>query len=109
MLRIDGRAMADGSSHASGDLAEWPQRQRQRQETLLWRAPSPQTLGRIKRWHQALKNPILLENQFILGDLEVSVAHRNHQRFHESLITVMPSDVYLGRGKANLQQRERIK
>ena len=29
----------------------------------------PQTQGKIERWHQTLKNRILLENDFLPGDL----------------------------------------
>jgi transposase InsO family protein len=45
--------------------------------------------GKIERWHQTLKNRILLENYYLPGDLETQieafVAHYNHQRYHESL------------------------
>ena len=30
----------------------------------------PQTQGKIERWHQTLKNRILLENHHLPGDLE---------------------------------------
>jgi putative transposase len=30
----------------------------------------PQTQGKIERWHQTLKNRILLEHHFLPGDLE---------------------------------------
>jgi hypothetical protein len=60
-------------------------------------------------WHQTLKSRILLENYFLPGDLEAFVDNYNHQRYHESLNNVTPSDVYFGRDKALLQQRERIK
>ena len=67
----------------------------------------------VERWHQTLKNRILLENYFLPGDLEAQIEafvdHYNHQRYHESLNNVTPSDVYFGRDKAILQQRERIK
>ena len=73
----------------------------------------PQTQGKIERWHQTLKNRILLENYFLPGDLEAHIEtfvdHYNHQRYHESLNNVTPSDVYFGRDKEILQQRERIK
>ena len=73
----------------------------------------PQTQGKIERWHQTLKNRILLENYFLPGDLEAQIEafvdHYNHQRYHESLNNVTPADVYFGRDKAILKQRERIK
>ena len=73
----------------------------------------PQTQGKIERWHQTLKNRILLENYFFPADLktqiEAFVDHYNHQRYHESLNNVTPSDVYLGRAQAILNQWERIK
>ena len=67
----------------------------------------PQAQGKIERWHQTLKNRILL------GDLEAQiktfVEHYNHQRYHESLANVTPADAYFGRTPAIIQQRERIK
>ena len=30
----------------------------------------PQTQGKIERWHQTLKNRVLLENYYLPGDLE---------------------------------------
>ncbi len=73
----------------------------------------PQTQGRIERWHQTLKNRILLENYYLPGDLEAQVGafveHYNHQRYHESLNNLTPADVYFGRGQTILLERERIK
>jgi len=73
----------------------------------------PQTQGKIERWHQTLKNRILLENYFLPGDLknqiETFVEHYNHQRYHESLDNVTPADAYCGRAQAIIKQRERIK
>ncbi len=34
----------------------------------------PMTQGRIERWHQTLKNRILLENYYPQGDLETKIA-----------------------------------
>jgi transposase InsO family protein len=34
----------------------------------------PMTQGKIERWHQTLKNRILLENYFLPGDLEAQIA-----------------------------------
>ncbi len=73
----------------------------------------PQTQGKIERWHQTLKNRILLENYYLPGDLEAQidafVGHYNHQRYHESLKSLTPADVYFGRGQTILLKRERIK
>jgi putative transposase len=101
----------NGSSCVSGELADWLQGKGMKHSRG---APHhPQTQGKIERWHQTLKNRILLENHFLPGDLEAQVEafvdHYNHQRYHESLNNVTPSDVYFGRDKAILKQKERIK
>ncbi|SFI83145.1 integrase core domain-containing protein, partial [Aerobium aerolatum] len=73
----------------------------------------PQTQGKIERWHQTMKNRILLENYFLPGDLEAQIGafveHYNHRRYHESLDNVTPADAYFGRAAAIIKQRERIK
>ncbi len=73
----------------------------------------PQTQGKIERWHQTLKNRILLENYFLPGDLESQVEafveHYNHRRYHESLQNVTPADAYFGRAPAIIKKRENIK
>ena len=76
-------------------------------------AEGAQTQGKTERWHQTLKNRILLEYYFLSGDLEAQmealVDHYNHQRCHECLKSDMPADVYLGRNKAILKQKEGAK
>jgi transposase InsO family protein len=73
----------------------------------------PMTQGKIERWHQTLKNRILLENYYLPGDLEAQidafVAYYNHRRYHESIDNLTPADVYFGRGQTILLERERIK
>jgi hypothetical protein len=58
------------------------------------------TQGKIERWHQTLKNRILLENYYLPGDLEAQieafVADYNHRRYHESIHNLTPADVYCG-------------
>ncbi len=106
------RLLSDnGSSYIAGDLAEWMERQDMKH---VCGAPyHPQTQGKIERWHQTLKNRILLENYYLPGDLEaqidVFVSYYNHQRYHESLKNLTPADVYFGRGQTILLKRERIK
>lgn len=73
----------------------------------------PQTQGKIERWHQTLKNRILLENYYLPEAREEAVAdfinHYNHHRYHESLSNLAPADVYLGRDEAILKRRKEIK
>ena len=73
----------------------------------------PMTQGKIERWHQTLKNRILLEHYYLPGDLrahiESFVDHYNHRRYHESLKNLTPADVYFGRAESILRRREVIK
>ena len=106
------RLLSDnGPSYISGDLAEYLADKGMKHTRG---APyHPQTQGKIERWHQTLKNRILLENYYLPGDLrqkvDAFVEHYNHRRYHESLQNLTPADVYFGRGQTILQQRERIK
>src|SRR5438105_2891861 len=106
------RLLSDnGSSYIAGDLAKWLD---DRKIKHLRGAPyHPMTQGKIERWHQTLKNRILLENYFLLGDLETQIAtfvdDYNHRRYHESIDNLTPADVYFGRGPTILAERERIK
>jgi putative transposase len=43
------------------------------------------------------------------GDLEAFVDHYNHQRYYESINNDTSADVYFGRDKAILREREKIK
>ena len=106
------RLLSDnGPCYISGDLAEWLDGNGMGH---VRGAPyHPQTQGKIERWHQTLKNRILLENYFLPGDLKAQIgkfiSHYNHKRYHESLQNLTPADVYFGRGQSILEQRERIK
>ena len=106
------RLLSDnGASYVAEDLAQWLDRQEMKH---VRGAPyHPQTQGKIERWHQTLKNRILLEHYYLPGDLErqvaAFVAHYNHARYHESLDNLTPADVYFGRAEAVLLERERIK
>ena len=106
------RLLSDnGSSYISSHLAEWLG---DRDIGHVRGAPyHPQTQGKIERWHQTLKNRILLDNYFFPGDLKAQITafvdHYNHQRYHESLKNLTPADVYFGRGQTILNTRERIK
>ena len=106
------RLLSDnGSSYIAGDLAVWLEDQRM--EHVRGAPNHPQTQGKIERWHQTLKNRILLENHYLPGALEAAIGefvdHYNHRRIHESLGNVTPADAYFGRAHAILEERRRIK
>ena len=119
------RLLSDnGSSYISGELADWLEDQKM--DHVRGAPYHPQTQGKIplidcgaidcravERWHQTLKNRILLENYYLPGDLrqqiDAFVDHYNHRRYHESLQNLTPADVYFGRGETILKQRERVK
>lgn len=106
------RLLSDnGPCYVSGELAQWLERERMRHTRG---APfHPMTQGKIERWHQTLKNRILLEHYYLPGDLGSEIAtfvnYYNTRRYHESLDNLAPADVYTGRGDAIRLQRERIK
>jgi transposase InsO family protein len=106
------RLLSDnGSSYISGDLAAFLDDKGM--EHVRGAPHHPQTQGKIERWHQTLKNRILLENYYLPGDLQAAierfVEHYNHRRYHESLNNLTPADVYFGRGQTILLERKRIK
>ena len=106
------RLLSDnGSSYISGDLAEWLEDQKM--DHVRGAPYHPQTQGKIERWHQTLKNRILLENYHLPGDLEnqidAFVDHYNNQRYHESIDNVTPADAYFGRHTAIIGRRKKIK
>src|SRR4051812_31408175 len=106
------RLLSDnGPCYIAGGLADWLSEKNLKHTRG---SPShPQTQGKIERWHQTLKNRILLENYYLPEDLERQIAafveHYNHGRYHESLGNLTPADVYFGRGETILLERERIK
>ena len=106
------RLLSDnGPSYIAGELAEYIEANKM---SHVRGAPMhPQTQGKIERWHQTLKNRILLENYFFEGELEAAIAtfidHYNNHRYPESIGNLTPADVYFGRGEAILAERRRIK
>ena len=106
------RLLSDnGSSYVAGDLAKWLE---DKGMDHVRGAPfHPQTQGKIERWHQTMKNRVLLEHYYLPGDLErqieAFVQHYNNHRYHESLNNVTPADVYFGRAETILREREKIK
>jgi transposase InsO family protein len=66
------RLLSDnGSSYVSSDLAEWL---KEHGLPHVRGAPChPKTQGKIERWHQTLKNRIVLDNYYLPGDLEAQI------------------------------------
>jgi transposase InsO family protein len=110
-LKASGLDQANGSSYIAADLAKWLASQNM--EHVRGAPYHPMTQGKIERWHQTLKNRILLENYDLPGDLEAQidafVADYNHLRYHESIGNLTPANIYFGRGQTILIERERIK
>ena len=101
----------NGSSYVAADLADYLEACGI--EHVRGAPHHPQTQGKIERWHQTLKNRILLEHYFLPGDLERQIGafvdYYNTRRYHESLGNLTPADVYHGRGAQILKAREEIK
>ena len=90
------RLLSDnGASYISADLAEWLDDKKI--EHIRGAPYHPQTQGKIERWHQTLKNRILLNNYYLPRELEeqisVFVENYNNKRLHESLNILTPADV----------------
>ena len=106
------RLLSDnGASYISGDLAEWLD---DKKIDHIRGAPyHPQTQGKIERWHQTLKNRILLNNYYLPRELEEHISDfvesYNNTRLHDRLNNLTPTNVYFGRGQAILEEREKIK
>ena len=101
----------NGSSYIAGELADYIEDKGMQH---VRGAPyHPQTQGKIERWHQTMKNRVLLEHYCLPGDLERQISdfvdYYNNRRYHESLGNVTPADVYFGRDQQILKQREEIK
>ena len=111
-MRHKPRLLSDnGPCYIADDLAKY--RGKHGMDHVRGAPNHPQTQGKIERWHQTLKNRILLENYFLQGELEAAIAafveYYNNHRYHESLGNLTPADVYFGRGPAILAEREKIK
>ena len=106
------RLLSDkGSSYISGDLADWLEEQKM--DHVQGAPYHTQTQCKIERWHQTLKNRIVLENYFLPGDLKKQVRqfidHYNNYRHHERLKNITPADAFFGRDTAIIEKRRKIK
>ncbi len=71
------------------------------------------TQGKIERYHRTMKSIIKLEHFFFPEDLKMKleawVEYYNHHRFHGAINNLTPADVYFGRDKKLLREREILK
>ena len=95
------RLLSDnGSSYVAADLAKWLDGQNMEHRRGV--PYHPMTQGKIERWHQTLKNPILLSNRGLRRRF-------NNLRYHEGIGNLTPADVYLGRGQTIHQTTDNCK
>ena len=102
------RLLSDnGSSYISGDLANWLEDQGM--DHVRGAPYHPQTQGKIERWHQTLKNRILLENYYLPGDLESQIKafvnHCNNRDTTRALATSRPPTPTSGATRPSLKRR----
>jgi transposase InsO family protein len=103
------RLLSDnGSCYISGELSRYMDEQNM--EHVRGKPNHPQTQGKIERYHRSMKNVVKLENYYLPGDLtdrlKQFVNYYNDHRYHESLQNLTPADVYFGRDRDILKQRE---
>jgi putative transposase len=106
------RLLSDnGPAYHSADLAEFLKEQRIKH---IHGSPyHPMTQGKIERWHRSMKNVVKLQHYYSPFELEKAIAewvkYYNNQRYHESLDNLTPADVYFGRDKEVIKNRNRLK
>ncbi|MGN7439449.1 MAG: IS3 family transposase [Alcanivorax sp.] len=106
------RLLSDnGASYVASDLADFLKGKGM--SHVRGKPYHPQTQGKIERWHQTLKNRVLLDNYYLPSHLEHEIGqfieYYNHERYHESLDNLTPADVYFGRGNSILEKRRKLK
>ena len=106
------RLLSDnGASYIANDLADFLQSKGMRH--VRGKPYHPQTQGKIERWHQTLKNRVLLNNYYLPSHLEHEIGqfidYYNNERYHESINNLTPADVYFGRGQSILEKRRKLK
>ncbi len=73
----------------------------------------PQTQGKMEKYHRSMKNVIKQDHYYSPGELtyrlEEFVDYYNNNRYYESLQNVTPADVYNGRDKQILKNRNLMK
>ncbi|WP_425568146.1 IS3 family transposase [Snuella lapsa] len=101
----------NGSCYISNELATYLQDNNIKH--VRGRPLHPQTQGKIERYHRSMKNIVKLDNYYTPGQLEKAlekfVQHYNFNRYHEAINNLTPAQVYFGKGKMILNQRNKTK
>jgi transposase InsO family protein len=106
------RLLSDnGPCYVSKSLAEWMDENEM--SHTRGKPYHPMTQGKIERYHRTMKNVVKLQNYYLPWDLAQQIAAfvewYNTERYHESLKNLTPEDVYQGRGREILTQRQLLK
>jgi putative transposase len=106
------RLLSDnGPCYPSGELKNYLEKQ----GMVHTRGASyhPMTQGKIELYHRSMKNVVKLQNYYFPWELEKELKrfadYYNNHRYHESLNSVTPADVYFGRNRQILTKRDQIK
>lgn len=106
------RLLSDnGPCYVSGSLKEYISENKMTH--VRGRPYHPMTQGKIERYHRTMKNIVNLEIYYSPGELEKAMSkfvdYYNHQRYHESLNNLTPSDVFYGLVPEKEDKRVKIK
>ena len=63
----------DGSPFIAGDMADYVEDKGM--QHVRGEPGHPETQGKIERWHHTMKKRVLLEHDFLPGDVERQIAH----------------------------------
>ena len=82
--------------YISGELSKY--RETQHVAHTRGRPYLPQAQDKIQRWHRSMKDQTLLNNYYLLSELQEHlcrfVSYYNHERYHESPDNLTPADVF---------------
>jgi transposase InsO family protein/transposase-like protein len=111
-VRHQTRLLSDnGPCYIAGDLSKYLDQCGI--DHIRGRPYHPMTQGKIERYHRTMKNILLLNNYYLPDTLEAEIGrfvdYYNNERYHEAIDNLRPVDVYEGRAREIITEREVIK
>ncbi len=110
-VRHQTRMLSDnGSCYISKELSEYLDYSGI--DHIRGRPYHPMTQGKIERYHRTMKNALLLNNylpDILEAEIGRFVDYYNNERYHEAIHNLRPVDVYEGRAREIITEREVIK